>query len=83
MVPHANSEFPAANGENCQVNGENYTIPDLHLGHRRPIRILAIGFGVSGINVARVLGQTIKNSNIALQIYEKNPELGGTWFENM
>lgn len=83
MVPHANTEFPAENGENCQANGVSYTIPDMYLGYRRPIRILVIGFGVSGINVARVLGQTIKDSNIALQIYEKNAELGGTWFENM
>ncbi|KAI0136174.1 hypothetical protein BJ170DRAFT_585 [Xylariales sp. AK1849] len=60
-----------------------YTIPDTFLGARQPIKVIVIGFGVSGINVAHVLGQQIKSSNITLQIYEKNRELGGTWFENI
>jgi len=61
---------------------EPYVIPDTYLGARRPIRVIVIGFGYSGINIAYVLGKQTKNANIDLQFYDKNPELGGTWYEN-
>lgn len=78
MVPHANGDGPVFTA----TADDEYTIPDICLGARRPIRVICIGFGASGINVARVIGQQVPNSNISLQIYEKNPELGGTWYEN-
>ncbi|KAI1426166.1 hypothetical protein F5Y12DRAFT_743197 [Xylaria sp. FL1777] len=59
-----------------------YVIQDTPLGVRRPIRVIVIGFGFSGINLSYILGKQTKNSNITLQFYEKNPELGGTWYEN-
>jgi cation diffusion facilitator CzcD-associated flavoprotein CzcO len=52
------------------------------LGSRRPIKAIVIGFGMSGINLSYILGKQIKGSNITLQFYDRNPELGGTWFEN-
>lgn len=64
------------------VSEDGYVIPNIPLGARKQIKAICIGFGVSGINVARVLGQMSTETNINLQIYEKNPELGGTWFEN-
>ncbi|KAI1474598.1 putative dimethylaniline monooxygenase [Daldinia eschscholtzii] len=72
--------------ERISVNGNtdtnSYVIPDTLLGSRRPIKVIVIGFGFTGINISYVLGRQTKNSNITLQFYEKNPELGGTWFEN-
>lgn len=45
-----------------------------------PLRVIAVGGGISGVNLAKLIPQ--KLNNVALTIYEKNPELGGTWYEN-
>jgi hypothetical protein len=60
-----------------------YSIPDSNLGVRRPIKVLIIGFGAAAINLVHILGQRAdRDSNISIQCYEKNPEVGGTWYEN-
>lgn len=64
------------------VGHESYKIPNTLLGSRRPIKVIVIGFGFSGINISYVLGKQTQNSNVDLQFYDKNPEVGGTWYEN-
>lgn len=59
-----------------------YEIPDTYLGSSRPVKVLIIGFGAAAINLVHILGQNRIENNIVLQCYEKNPEVGGTWFEN-
>lgn len=44
------------------------------------MRVVAVGGGVSGINLAKFLPEQL--NNVSLTVYEKNPELGGTWYEN-
>jgi cation diffusion facilitator CzcD-associated flavoprotein CzcO len=46
----------------------------------RHIRIICIGAGASGLLFAYKLQRSFKN--FSLVIYEKNPEIAGTWFEN-
>lgn len=46
----------------------------------RPIKVICIGAGFSGILTAIRFPQHIPN--LELTIYEKNPEIGGTWYEN-
>lgn len=46
----------------------------------RPIKIIVIGAGLSGILAGIRFPQYIKN--LELTIYDKNPEVGGTWYEN-
>lgn len=46
----------------------------------RPLRVVCIGGGISGICTGIRFPQQIKN--LDLVIYEKNSELGGTWHEN-
>ncbi|KAL5340907.1 hypothetical protein BJX70DRAFT_359905 [Aspergillus crustosus] len=46
----------------------------------RHIRIICIGAGASGLLFAYKLQRSF--SNFSLVIYEKNPEIAGTWFEN-
>lgn len=46
----------------------------------RPIRVIIIGAGLSGIALYIRLLQYVPNATIT--IFEKNAELGGTWFEN-
>lgn len=50
------------------------------LGTMRPVKVISIGAGVSGINMARALKR--HGTNIEHVVYDKNPEIGGTWFEN-
>ncbi|TGO63016.1 hypothetical protein BOTNAR_0106g00120 [Botryotinia narcissicola] len=50
------------------------------LGTMRPVKVISIGAGVSGINMARALKR--HGTNIEHIVYDKNPEVGGTWFEN-
>lgn len=46
----------------------------------RPVKVIGIGAGVSGLMMAYKI-QT-ECENVELKIYEKNPNVGGTWFEN-
>ncbi|MCJ1472259.1 hypothetical protein MMC13_000906 [Lambiella insularis] len=60
----------------------NYKIPNITLhdpGNKR-LRVIAIGAGMSGICMAYKIQQQMKN--VEFQIYERNADIGGTWFEN-
>ncbi|KAF4465021.1 FAD-dependent pyridine nucleotide-disulfide oxidoreductase [Fusarium albosuccineum] len=46
----------------------------------RPLKVIYIGAGVSGILAAILFRKAVPS--LDLVIYEKNPEIGGTWFEN-
>lgn len=46
----------------------------------RPLKVIYIGAGISGICGAIEFLKQVPE--LDLVIYEKNPELGGTWFEN-
>lgn len=46
----------------------------------RPLKVIYIGAGVSGILAAIHFRKHVPS--LDLVIYEKNPEIGGTWYEN-
>jgi len=46
----------------------------------RPMRVIVIGAGFSGIYLGIRIPQRLRN--VELAIYEKNEGVGGTWFEN-
>ncbi|OGE49328.1 hypothetical protein PENARI_c022G06223 [Penicillium arizonense] len=46
----------------------------------RPLKVIYIGAGISGIIAAIKFREAVPD--LDLTIYEKNPELGGTWYEN-
>jgi ribulose 1,5-bisphosphate synthetase/thiazole synthase len=46
----------------------------------RPIKVIVIGAGLSGILAGIRLSQRIPN--LRLTIYDKNEDLGGAWWEN-
>ncbi|KAL1883122.1 hypothetical protein VTK73DRAFT_9489 [Phialemonium thermophilum] len=58
----------------------SYRIPEKPLGSRKHIRIVGIGAGASGLNMIRTLRLNLRD--FELIVYEKNEEVGGTWFEN-
>jgi hypothetical protein len=63
-----------------KYDSTGYSIPDKLLGASRPIRVLVIGFGAAGINISKILGEA--DNAVEVICYEKNSEVGGTWFEN-
>jgi hypothetical protein len=75
------------NGTNgTQTNGVKhhtiapYQVSDQPLGTIKPMRIICIGAGASGINMAYQTKNYLEQ--VELVCYEKNPEIGGTWYEN-
>ena len=64
------------NGETTQ----GPTIPHRSIDEPRPIRVIVVGAGISGILTAIELQKRMLGLDIT--VYEKNEELGGTWWEN-
>lgn len=60
----------------------DYEIPDTVIFSPtiRKIRVICIGAGLAGIVSAYRIQKELENVEFA--IYEKNPDLGGTWLEN-
>ncbi len=52
------------------------------IGTHRPIRIICIGAGYSGLMMAIIAGEKMKDHNVEFQIYDKENDLGGTWLVN-
>lgn len=46
----------------------------------RPVKVICIGAGASGLQLAYKLQKHVSGFN--LTVYEKNPEVSGTWYEN-
>lgn len=61
-------------------NGRGYKITEQLSGHERPLRVIHIGAGASGICLAKFLPERLHN--VSLTCYEKNHDIGGTWLEN-
>ena len=56
------------------------SLQSLTTDYPRPIRVVVIGAGISGIVSTIRLVQRIPN--VSVQVYDKNSDIGGTWFEN-
>lgn len=55
-------------------------VEDRSVDEARPLRVIIIGAGLSGIMACIRFRQRIPN--VDLCIYEKNADIGGTWYEN-
>lgn len=60
----------------------SYKIVERPIGTRRRIRVVCMGAGYSGLMMAMVFNERMKDKNAELVIYERNEDLGGTWLEN-
>jgi 4-hydroxyacetophenone monooxygenase len=68
--------------EELALNGADLRAPDWRVDEVAPSRrftAAVIGAGMSGIVVAHRLRQ----AGVEVQVFEKNPDVGGTWFENV
>lgn len=63
-----------------QANERGYRIQEQPYGTERPVRIIHVGAGISGICMAKFAPETLMN--VSLVCYDKNPDIGGTWLEN-
>ncbi|KAF2111847.1 hypothetical protein BDV96DRAFT_526224 [Lophiotrema nucula] len=59
-----------------------FQLENAPLGAHRPIRVVCIGVGYSGLMMAIIQEQKMKDHSVDFQIYEKNHDLGGTWLVN-
>jgi cation diffusion facilitator CzcD-associated flavoprotein CzcO len=57
-----------------------YQILDQYHSAPRHLKIIHVGAGASGLLTAYKASRML--SNFSLTCYEKNPEIGGTWYEN-
>lgn len=59
-----------------------YNYPKTFMGEPRPVRIVVIGAGVSGIAAVKMFKDRFKDKQTELVLYERNADVGGTWLEN-
>jgi len=67
--------------EELAIGGQDLRAPSWHkddVAPRTPMSVAIVGAGMSGIAAAHRLQQ----AGVPFVIFEKNPEAGGTWFEN-
>jgi hypothetical protein len=55
-------------------------IEERSVDEARPLRVVVIGAGISGIIACIRFVQRIPNLDLC--VYDKNLDIGGTWFEN-
>lgn len=59
---------------------DTYTVLEQPSRVNRRIKVITIGAGASALNFAHEVSTS--DLDIQLTCYEKNPEIGGTWYEN-
>lgn len=58
----------------------SFEIRDATVENFRPMKVIVIGAGFSGVYCGIRIPQRLRN--VGLTIYEKNDGVGGTWWEN-
>ena len=81
---HSSGETPATKVANG-LKPENWVPCAQHPVYtRRKLRMVCIGAGYSGLTLAHKIDHELKLSDmIDLVIYEKNPSVGGTWWNSV
>ncbi|OQD75619.1 hypothetical protein PENDEC_c006G03066 [Penicillium decumbens] len=78
MEPKEQVKAPTA--EKPAPEGPKSIIEERSVDEARPLRVVVIGAGISGIFACIRLVQRIPNLDLC--VYDKNADIGGTWFEN-
>ncbi|KAK4506876.1 hypothetical protein PRZ48_000609 [Zasmidium cellare] len=68
------------NGEHGTNTKAPWVLQDAPIENQRPIKVIVIGAGYSGIYLGIRIPERIRNCELV--IYEKNDGIGGTWYEN-
>jgi hypothetical protein len=72
-------ELPALYGWPFE-NASGYRIVEKLSGTERPLRVIHIGAGASGICFSKFAAESL--CNVKWVCYDKNDDIGGTWLEN-
>lgn len=76
-------EIPnGVNGSDRSKYHSGYQIREEPIHIRRPLRVICMGAGYSGILLGIIWKQRLCQRNVELVIYERNEDIGGTWLEN-
>jgi cation diffusion facilitator CzcD-associated flavoprotein CzcO len=59
---------------------ETFPIKDEPVENQRPMKVIVIGAGFSGIYTTIRLSQRLRN--VSIQVYEQNEEVAGVWWAN-
>ena len=60
--------------------GDSYRVHEEPMRTPRKLRIITVGAGMAGIMLAKKIEVNLKD--VEHQVYEKYPDVGGTWLEN-
>ena len=78
-IPEGYADFAM---DELAISGENSKAPHFDQPrvreNARKLKVLVIGAGMSGL----LAGVRLSQAGLAFEIVDKNPEVGGTWFEN-
>ncbi|KAL4757900.1 flavin-containing monooxygenase [Aspergillus foveolatus] len=81
----SNTNPPPSNDKHSlDGNGNDFAIDESVFAFTpRRLRVVCVGAGFSGLIMAYKLKHERPLSFVDFTIYEKNPEVGGTWYENV
>ncbi|KAF1816927.1 cyclohexanone monooxygenase [Eremomyces bilateralis CBS 781.70] len=68
-------------GSSAPIDDQPYSVPEQWHSQPGYLRVICAGAGAAGLCVAYKM-KHMKFINYDLVCYEKNPEVGGTWYEN-
>ena len=74
--------FSGVNGVPSDHVNNDYQYNSQYLGQPRPVRVIIIGAGLSGIAAVKIFKERFSGNAVDLVIYEKNEDVTGTWLEN-
>jgi len=63
-----------------ETDATGYRIREQPYGTKRPLRVALIGAGASTLNFLKKAEEQMQN--LTITVYEKNKDVGGTWYEN-
>lgn len=82
-VPDIANNHPTAerDGWNIPETDETgYRIREQPYGTKRRVRVVLMGAGASTVNFLKKAEEQMENLDVC--VYEKNADVGGTWYEN-
>jgi NADPH-dependent 2,4-dienoyl-CoA reductase/sulfur reductase-like enzyme len=80
----SNASPPSNDKDSLDGNGNDFAIDESFFAFTpRRLRVVCVGAGFSGLIMAYKLKHERPLSFVDFTIYEKNPEVGGTWYENV
>lgn len=62
--------------------GDSYRVLDQYHSKPTKLRVACVGAGASGLCLAYKMERMLEHASWELTLFEKNPNLGGTWYEN-